>query len=125
MSDTDFDYLATGMPQQPQVVVPPRDYTPEEKAAQQAAIDQENEALRDAQRAARRAQLQAQLRSALGTLFELGGLAVAAYGLSLLALWLGVFLGGVGLIIIGVAIDPPAFPAVLARRNKAPESSAE
>lgn len=46
--------------------------------------------------------------TALSTLLELLGLLLLCAGLYLLAPWLGVAVGGAGLILLGLAIDPPA-----------------
>lgn len=43
----------------------------------------------------------------LSTTLEILGLLVLCAGLWLLAPWLGVAVGGVGLVLLGVALDPP------------------
>jgi hypothetical protein len=45
--------------------------------------------------------------SILSTVLELVGLAAVAVGLGLLAPWLGVTVAGLGLIGLGVLLDPP------------------
>ena len=44
---------------------------------------------------------------ALSTVLELTGLVLVAGGVFLLAPWLGVTVGGVGLVALGLALDPP------------------
>lgn len=41
------------------------------------------------------------------TIAEVAGLAAIAFGLGMLAPWLGVTVAGVGLLALGVALDPP------------------
>lgn len=50
------------------------------------------------------------MKTSLSTACELAGLAVLAVGLWMLAPWLGVAVGGVGLVAVGVALDPPRKP---------------
>jgi|GEM_PF-3762517 len=41
------------------------------------------------------------------TLLELAGIAAVAVGLWMLAPWIGVTVAGLGLVAVGVALDPP------------------
>lgn len=47
------------------------------------------------------------MTTALSTLLEILGLVLLCAGLYLLAPWLGVSVGGLGLILLGLALDPP------------------
>lgn len=51
------------------------------------------------------------MKSAVSAALEVAGVAAIAYGLSLLAVWAGVVAGGVGLVLLGLAVDPPAKPS--------------
>lgn len=55
------------------------------------------------------------MKFAIASLLELIGIAVMAFGLWLLAPWLGVAVGGLGLLLAGLSIDPP----VRAKPNEA------
>lgn len=48
------------------------------------------------------------MTSALSTLLEVLGLLVLCAGLYLLAPWLGISVAGAGLILLGLALDPPS-----------------
>lgn len=47
------------------------------------------------------------MKFAVASLFELIGIAVMAFGLWLLAPWLGVTVGGAALVLVGLMVDPP------------------
>lgn len=47
-------------------------------------------------------------RLLLSALFELAGVAALVWGAFLIAPFLGFIVGGLGLILIGLAVDPPA-----------------
>jgi hypothetical protein len=47
------------------------------------------------------------MRFLAASLLEIVGIALLSFGLGMLALWLGVAVAGVGLVLIGLAIDPP------------------
>lgn len=47
------------------------------------------------------------MTSALSTLLEIVGLLVLCAGLYLLAPWLGIAVAGAGLVLLGLALDPP------------------
>lgn len=104
----------------PNLVMPVRDLTPEEKAAEAAAEEHQAALEKAALWAVRRAQLMGEARAVLGTAFELAGLGLASWGLYQLAAWIGITFAGIGLIIIGVAIDPPPLRP---GREEAAESS--
>lgn len=105
----------------PTVVLPPRDFTSEELAAERAAQEHQDELERRAARQERRAELADQARIWVATAFEVGGILVMAWGLHLLAVWLGIAVAGLGLTLVGVAMDPPEFLF----RRAAPTESAE
>lgn len=45
------------------------------------------------------------MRTTISSLLELAGLAAVAVGLWMLAPWLGVTVAGVGLVVVGLALD--------------------
>lgn len=47
------------------------------------------------------------VKSIISACLELAGLGLAAYGLWTLAPWLGMTVGGLGLMAVGTAVDPP------------------
>ena len=76
-----------------------------EAQAQHAAQDKRKK--RTARRKARRERLTQVAVPVTSTAFELAGLGGVAVGLYQLAAWLGITVGSLGLIVVGVAIDPP------------------
>lgn len=48
------------------------------------------------------------MRSVVSSILELAGLTLVAVAGFLLAPWVGAFLAGVGLVVVGLALDPPA-----------------
>lgn len=102
----------------PDVVVPAQEESEADYAWRQAEIAKvELAKVRADQRAALRARLGTLARQGASLVLELVGIGVIAYGLFTEWPWLGMVVGGLGVILVGVAIDPP-----LSRR--APEQSA-
>lgn len=48
------------------------------------------------------------MRPYVSALFDLAGLAAIVWGCSLIAPFLGFIVGGLGLILLGLVVDPPA-----------------
>jgi len=48
------------------------------------------------------------MRAVVSSVLELAGLTLVAVAGFLLAPWVGAFLAGVGLVVVGLALDPPA-----------------
>lgn len=95
---------------QEDVLMVPAGPSAEEYAAQQAShAEKQAEVEREAARLVRREQLHAMARSWLSTTFELLGMAGLSVAGFFYAVWLGVTIGSLGLIIVGVAIDPPVW----------------
>ena len=53
------------------------------------------------------------MRPVVSALFDLAGLAAIVWGCSLIAPFLGFIVGGLGLILLGLAIDPPKKPKTI------------
>lgn len=64
-------------------------------------------ARRDEHRAARAARIAGWVREVITTAMQLIGLAAVSYGLFTFKPWVGIVCGGLSLILISVAIDPP------------------
>lgn len=47
------------------------------------------------------------MKSVMASILQIAGIGGTATGLYMLAPWLGVVVGGVGLVALGFAIDPP------------------
>lgn len=90
-----------------QLVLPPRDYTPEEKAAEHGAVEKQAALEKAAMRLVRREQLLAMGRSVTSDVFVVAGIAGLSWAGFMFAAWLGIAIASIGLIIVGVAIDPP------------------
>lgn len=98
-----------GSEQHLNLVVPAKEESEDDFAKRKAALEAHE---RKVQRAARLVELRALAgtlaRSGLSLLFELAGVGLVAYGLFTEWPWLGITVAGLGVILVGVAIDPPS-----------------